>query len=201
MPHKKSPDGYLSVTEVLSLAINKPFLAFWRGKVGNEEAGRIQRESQELGIAVHELIEQQFRDGVTQFAVIGNKERMVNNFWKDFVLPFEVTAEDLEVTLQDPALKLQGTFDARISCIKGRYLADWKTSNQLDKVSVPLQLSAYDHLDANNTGKGLAVRIDKEKDKIQVVWYEDLKPYWPIFQDCMRVARYIKFGIEEEQRA
>lgn len=195
MPHKESKDGWLSVTEVLNLAINKPFLAFWRGKIGNEAAGRIQRESQEIGLRVHELIESRFKET----EMIGNERetRMVNNFWESFVVPYEVKPIRLETTYESKELKLQGTADGEINTNKGEYVGDWKTSNQLDEIGVPLQLSAYDHL-RDGSGKGVAVRIDKVKDKVEVHWYENLKDYWPVYLSCLKVARYVKHGLEDQ---
>jgi len=43
---------YPRVSSILAV-INKPFLATWRGKVGNTEADRIAREATDLGTRVH----------------------------------------------------------------------------------------------------------------------------------------------------
>lgn len=197
MPHEKPPEGYLSVTQVLDLVLNKPFLAFWRGKIGNDEASRIQRESQEIGTQVHKLIEDSFMfAGRPKWSEITNTTRMVDNFWAKFIIPYEVKPLQLEVTLKDDRLKLQGTFDAVIETSNGQYLMDWKTSSSIDKVSVPLQLAAYAHL-YKEINKGGVVRIDKESDKVEIKFYEDLRPYWKIFRHALVLARFIKFGIEE----
>lgn len=192
MPHKPSRDGELSVTEVLSLAINKPFLNFWYGRHGTTRCEQIKRESQELGIAVHKEIETYFTTGRCE-NTDDNVARMTRNFINMFASPQNVKPLALEVELVDKELKLHGSFDAVILTSQGEAVADWKTSNQLDVISVPLQLAAYDYLRKGN-GRGVAVRIDKTKDKIEVVWYENLKQYWPVFLTCLRLARYIKFG-------
>ena len=138
MPHKKSEDGWLSVTEVLSLAINKPWLCLWYGKNGTARCEQIKRESQKIGSEVHELIENRFNGIDDDYT-----NRMIVNFWEKFVIPFEVKPVFLEQTVKNSKLKLQGTFDAVINTNRGvNVTADWKTSNQLDKVTVPLQLCA-----------------------------------------------------------
>lgn len=195
MPHIKSDTGWLSVTEVLSLSIPKPFLFYWYGKNGTEKCEQIKRESQEIGTEVHRLIEDRFKNGEASTSSMGRCIDMEINFWAHFVVPYEVKPIVLENTYKDEKLKLQGTLDAVIDTNKWtNVVADWKTSNSLDKITVPLQLSAYDHL-CNGSGKGVAVRIDKEKDKIEVVWYDNLKKYWPIFKACLKVAKYTKFGV------
>jgi hypothetical protein len=206
MPHQKSEEGWLHVTEVLDLAIHKHFLYYWAGKYGLAKCEQIKRESQELGTQVHELIEWQFKNPDTRLGRESNSHRMVSNFFDQFVAPYEVKPVSLEITLKDPKLKLQGTFDALINTNKGQRLADWKTSNSLDKFSVPLQLSAYAHLNRlaekdagfeESTKMGVVVRIDKKSDKVEIKWYENLDPYWPIFKAAMKVARFLKFGLEE----
>lgn len=173
---------------------------YWYGKNGTAECERIKRASQELGIQVHSLIEWQFKNPDTRLSSETNSHRMVNNFWNKFVEPYEVKPKEMEMTLKDNKLKFQGTFDALISTNKGHFIADWKTSNTLDKISVPLQLSAYAYL-LKTTGygeihDGLVVRIDKESDKVEVKTYDKLESYWKVFRKALALAKFIKFGIE-----
>lgn len=198
MPHKESKPGFLSVTEVLSLVIDKPFLRYWYGKNGTELCEQIKKESQELGINVHAMIESRFNTGEMSVPCTGRQIDMVNNLWNKFVIPWEVKPIKLEETYEDEHLKLQGTLDVVLDTNKGQYIVDFKTSNQLDKVSVPLQLAAYAQLSGEGIWKGLAIRIDKEKDIIEIKEYKDLTPYWSVFVDCLRIAQYIKFGLQEE---
>lgn len=194
MPHVKSEEGWLSVTEVLSLSIPKPFLNFWYGKLGTQKCEQIKRESQELGIEVHSLIEWQFKNPNTRLDGTSNSHRMVNNFWDKFVIPYKAEPLAMEVTLKNNKLKLQGTFDAIVKTENGLFIADWKTSNSLDKVGVPLQLSMYNYLHGEDINEGLAVRIDKETAAIQVVEFNNLKEYEKIWKACLKVARYIKYA-------
>jgi len=197
MPHKKSEEGYLSVTEVLNLSIPKPFLNFWYGKYGTEKCNQIKRESQEIGIEVHKLIEERFKNGEASPGT-PRAVQMEVNFWEQFVIPYNVKPIALEKSYKCSKYKIQGTFDAVIDINGERYLADWKTSNSIDKVSVPLQLCAYDYLQREEglIEKGVCIRIDKETDKVEIKMYQNLKPYWPVFKHCIAVARYNKWGIE-----
>lgn len=209
MPHKSSKDGYLSVTEILSIAIDKPFLRTWYGKYGTQHCEMVKRQSQDLGIAVHKEIEDRFLSS-TVGSTDPNVVRMVNNFWREFVEKHgvEVLVAEPADALESGALKFQGTFDAVIRTSKGVFMADWKTSNTLDKVSVPLQLSAYAYLFNHNKQvnlsqlyitQGMAVRIDKEKDKIEIKTYENLGRYFPKFLAALEVARFVKYGLEDER--
>lgn len=198
MPHKKSDDGYLSVTEVLSLSIPKPFLNFWYGKWGIEHCERVKRESGEIGTQVHQIIEDYLAGKTVEPS--GNTLRMFQNFKSKFLEAYSVKPVKLEQTHKCSKYKLQGTFDAIVDINGERYIADWKTSNSIDKISVPLQLCAYDYLqrEAGLIGKGLVVRIDKEKDTVEIKTYPELEQYWPIFKACIKVARYVKWGIEDK---
>lgn len=199
MPHKKSKEGFLSVTEVLSLVIDKPGLRFWYGKNGIQECERIKRESQEIGTLVHDSIHRLFLE--KQLATSdANVVRMTSKFWKEFVDEYEVKPLILEP--EEPwinnELKVQGTPDAIIHTKKGIYIADWKTSNQLDKITVPLQLAAYAHLNPTEHKiiGGVAVRLDKKEDKLQIKWYENIHAHWAYFQRCLELAHYIKGHVE-----
>ncbi len=50
--YKIAEDFFPSVTTILS-ASPKPYLAFWRGDVGNEEASRVMKEAGERGSIIH----------------------------------------------------------------------------------------------------------------------------------------------------
>lgn len=195
MPHKDSKPDWLSVTEVLNLSIPKPFLVYWYGKLGTQACEIIKRESQELGKAVHQEIEDRFQNPDWTQNGHDNVARMVDNFWNQFVIPYRARPMKLEQTYEDKKLKLQGTLDAIIEAKDVLYIADWKTSNQLDKIGVPLQLAAYAYLSGLHIWRGMAVRIDKEKNKVQVETWDNLDKYWPIFLHCLEVARYVKKGI------
>ncbi len=202
MPHVEPPKGFLSVTEVNNLGLpkvnvskqGKPyfFLEQWRGKVGNQQADKTSKESREIGTAVHKAIEDRFH-GETEIDDPQVK-RMVDNLWRDFVVPFDVRPIKLEQTYTSELFKLQGTADGEIDTNKWKNVTvDWKTSNQLDAKGGPLQLSMYDYMRGGD-GKGVLVRIDKSYKITHVEWYDNLMQYNPIWLSVMKTARYIKFG-------
>lgn len=196
MPHKKSKEGYLSVTEVLNV-INKPYLLYWYGKNGIAECERIKRESQEIGTLVHAEIEHLLKGEKTE-SDDKTVKSLLKAFFNKFLEPYKVEAIKLEETIEDEELKLQGTFDALVKTKKGLFVADWKTSNSIDKVTVPLQLSAYAYL-AKNVNNGIVVRLDKKTHEIEIKEYKNLAQYWPIFRSCLTLARYVKDGINEKE--
>ena len=203
MPHKDCPSGYLSVTEVINLGFPKVsvsksgsayfYLEQWRGKVGNERANIITKESQQIGLEFHMQIEYGFNTG--RWLAEGNTGRMITTFYNQFVQPFEVEPLKIEQTYQDKRLKLQGTLDAEAMTNKGEYVADWKTSNSWSRPVLGMQLAAYDYLRKGNR-KGVGVRVDKEKDVVDIEWFEDLKPYWKLFKHCYEIAKVQKFGMK-----
>lgn len=195
MPHKKSPPGYLSVTEAIGV-IEKPFLQMWRGKLGNAACNKIQKESRLLGETVHNEIVRQF-NGLGFDTKRQDVTDMVARFFKKFVVPYKVVPLSMEPEepLVDHVLKLQGTYDAVITTPKypgELIIADWKTSNQLDLVGVPLQLAAYAHLYPQPIKHGVAVRIDKKTDALDILWYDDVTAFWPHFVHALELARYVK---------
>lgn len=84
MPHKDiliKGKRYPSVTEVLAL-LDKPFLARWRGKIGNEEADRISRESAQVGRNVHQMIEVYLGGEDVKSCGFGEKEiKLFDSWW------------------------------------------------------------------------------------------------------------------------
>jgi hypothetical protein len=194
MPHKKSKEGFISVTEALNI-ISKPGLYYWFAKNGWDECQRIKKESQDFGTLVHENIQRLF-EGKQLNTSNEQVKQMTTTFWKDFVDEYEVTPLVLEP--EEPWVseehKLQGTPDAIIKTNKGIYIADWKTSSQIDKVTVPLQLAAYWMLNPtkHTIVGGVVVRLDKKEDKIQIKWYEDIGQHWPYFKHCLELAHYAK---------
>lgn len=204
MPHIDSEPGWLSVTEVISLGIPKVsvskkgrpyfYLERWRGKIGNEQADMISDNSKKIGTYVHAEIERRFEQKDYTQRTDDRSMVMVNNLWNKFIIPYEVKPIVLEQTYKNEVYKLQGTVDVIADTNKwNNVTGDWKTSKQLDSIGGPLQLSMYDFLRGGD-GKGFTGRMDKEKDVVEAVWYENLISYNPIWKAAMKVARYIKFG-------
>lgn len=209
MPHKESPPGWLSVTEAISWGYpkvkfskeGKPyfFLEQWRGKVGNIEADRISKLGKEIGTEFHREIEDRFLNPNWLRHADDNIHRMSCLFWSHFVEPFDVKPILLEPkeSYKDEKLKLQGSFDGHVQTNKGEYMGDWKTSNQLDRITLGMQIAAYDYLYGKKINKGVGVRIDKKSNKPDIEWFEDLRPYFKAFKKVLAVAKLNRYGLEE----
>ena len=90
------------VTTILSRAIAKPSLAFWRGKVGNPEASRVSRLATEHGTAVHAVCER-----------IAKHEPE----------PWDLT--ELEPAIYKPAIAFRGWLNETVGRVIGTELLVW----------------------------------------------------------------------------
>lgn len=67
----EAPNGlfhvYLPSTTTKHGIINKPFLAKWRGDIGNELADKKMHESQDRGTRIHYALEVLFNGGTVEF--------------------------------------------------------------------------------------------------------------------------------------
>jgi hypothetical protein len=131
---------YPRVSSILAV-INKPFLATWRGKVGNAEADRIAREATDLGTRVH---------AVCAAALGGPPCDDTDPALAPYVAAVQawVATEVAEVVACERVLVSRqqgyaGTCDLLVRLRDGALaLADFKTSKQLDP-GYALQLAAY----------------------------------------------------------
>lgn len=192
MKKKRIANGYSRVTSVLGW-LNSAWKEYWWKKVGFEEAERVSRESQEFGKKVHKLLETYLihsrvldRDGT--------KEEQCAITILDWLSNNQVKPLELEVEVKDPSLKLIGHFDLLAEINGEKYVIDYKTSKKVDR-SYALQLAAYAHLikktlkiDAN---KGIVLRVDKETAELEVVQYDNLKPYWIIFKAGLTFFKFM----------
>ena len=194
MPHKQV-EGYPSVTEVLSV-IRKPWLERWYGKYGNDKCEKIQKTATNIGTKVHEEIQRRF-EGKEFKTKNSNIKRMVNNFFEKFANEYNIKPLSMEPKepLIDKVNGYSGTYDAIIMGDDEEIMvADWKTSNQLDKVTVPLQLAAYANL-IGSVNYGIAIRIDKKKDVVDIETYPHLQRFFFHFLSCLDLYNYMK-GME-----
>jgi hypothetical protein len=87
--YKIGEDFFPSVTTILS-ASPKPYLSFWRGDVGNEEANKIMREAGERGSLIHNLFagmlngrKVAYRQGYDQDDVLTINDQFIQlSLWK-----------------------------------------------------------------------------------------------------------------------
>ena len=75
----ETPDGiYPSITTILGATSDKSFLVRWRKKVGDAEADRIVNEAAERGTAVHDYIEQYFKQTELSFSQFYENSGLLN---------------------------------------------------------------------------------------------------------------------------
>lgn len=114
MPHSDTIiDGkrFPSVTEIVGI-LDKPFLAFWRGKIGNAEADRISKESTARGRNVHELIDYYFISGQVPTCGVSEEERKLFDAWWKWFSDKKYKAIASEKKVISKKYKYGGTFDA-----------------------------------------------------------------------------------------
>lgn len=140
------------VTTVIGV-INRPFLAQWRGRVGNEEADRISHLAMDYGTKVHGHCQawlEAHAQGWVYTAYSGEYSPAVRDAVGAFI---EWATTHLEVVhhVERPVLydshgmRYGGTPDLICSLRDGRSgVVDFKTSKQIDRL-YGLQLSAYRH--------------------------------------------------------
>jgi hypothetical protein len=130
-------DGFPSVTTVVDI-LAEPWLARWRGRVGNEEADRIAGEAAWLGDLVHDTLSanELVDTPIDPSKLDPDSAHAVNLYleWKAKMVE-EILA--VELTLKDDELQLGGTLD-RLVLLKGDprdwvTLIDFKTGHRSKK--------------------------------------------------------------------
>lgn len=183
-----------SVTEVLGI-VRKPFLEYWRGKLGNQQCEMVLRESQDIGNNLHSMIEAYFK-GESIPEHNGPELRMFMLF-KKWALESGISPIELELYMESKKYKFHGACDFIGLLDEKLVIVDWKTSSAMDKFH-SVQLSAYAQMYKEITGKvitkGLIVRMDKKeaaKKTFEIKEYADLPKVFPVFLSCLKVHRFI----------
>lgn len=195
MGHKEHPDGLPSVTEAIGV-IDKPFLAYWRGKLGNAECDRIAREAGELGTRVHDAIERLLKGETVEES--GRVHQMLGTFeeWRHRV---NYQPVELERKVESKIHRYHGTLDSigTVGDSNELIITDWKTSSKIDS-TYGIQLAAYAVAYEEETGKtistGQIVRLDKKPDakpQIEVRRFDNLAAYFPVFQACLVIWNFL----------
>lgn len=184
-----------SVTEVLAL-LNKPFLAIWRGKVGNAEADRISRASAAIGTEVHELIEQTIGAGL-QKSPSNSKVEAIYKAWVEWWQSQAYLVKAAEIKVYSKKKRFHGTFDAVLQVGDDLILTDWKISKSDDHFRY-LQLAAYAFAYYEMTkvkiNEGLIVRIHPETFKVKTTEVKELWKYVPLFLALRKLFEFVKTG-------
>ncbi len=196
MGHKEHPLGWPSVTQVLAV-VNKPFLAMWRGRVGNTEADRVMRDAGDLGTRVHSAVEGHLKGQLAP--ELGETEaKCLKAFieWQS-ISGFTPTVIEPEKGVESRLYQYSGTFDAIGTLGSGQLvICDWKTSSALDDL-YGAQLAAYSAAWYETTGQeitsGIVVRLDKKakKPKYEVKEFVGLDRYFKVFLNCLAIWNFV----------
>lgn len=184
-----------SVTEIIAL-LNKPFLAIWRGKIGNAEADRIARASAAVGTEVHELIEKTLGKGLDK-APSTTKVESIYRAWLDWWQSQSYLVKELEIKVYSKKKKFHGSFDAVLMFGDTPILVDWKITKSADHFRY-LQLAgyayAYYEMFKVKINDGLIVMIHPETLKVSVKQVDNLWGYTPLFLALRKLYEFVKTG-------
>lgn len=198
MPHsrlliKGKEVDWPSVTEVLSI-LDKPFLARWRGKIGNEEADRISRESAAVGTEVHRLIEETLGQGISS-PPSSTKVESIFRAWVEWWQSQSYLVKATEVKVISKKKKFHGTFDGVLMVGDQKLLVDWKISKSDDHFRY-LQLAgyayAYNEMFKEKIDDGLIVRVHPETLKVKVTEVHNLWSLTPLFLALRKLFNFVK---------
>jgi hypothetical protein len=136
------PEFYPSSTTVLGI-IAKPYLASWRGRVGNEEADYRSYLAKTRGTRTHELIHRLLkRERIAMGTNDQEVWRQVANFskWFEGLGPARTVAA--EETVFSVSNRYAGTLDAVIETAAGLIVVDFKTGSSRD-IAHKYQVASY----------------------------------------------------------
>lgn len=185
-----------SVSEVIGL-LDKPFLARWRGKIGNEAADKIAKESAAVGTEVHQLIEEVLKYGTASSC--GSSERVQKCFkaWFDWWNSQTYIPNAMEVKVISKKKKFHGTFDALLESNDISIVVDWKISKSDDHFRY-LQLAGYAYAYYEMTkvkiNEGLIVRINPDTLKVKETSVANLWNYVPLFLALRKLFEFVRTG-------
>lgn len=156
---------YPRVTNILRV-LDKPGLARWRGRVGNQEADRISKVGQNVGTAFHEIAADIGRGIHLQRGWKPQAEfREMAYSYIDWLHKYIGSIQAVEERVYSMTRKYAGTLDLRATVRNDTYpsIFDVKTSNNTS-VDWPLQLSAYKQAKeelGDHTERRIIVRVPK----------------------------------------
>lgn len=185
---------YPSVTEIIGV-LDKSFLAYWRGKIGNEEADRIARESAAKGSKVHELIETFLLNGRVDLCGLTAEIKDLFAAWHEWWIEQTYKVVALEKKVISQKHKYGGTFDCILEKDGHLYITDWKVSKSDDHYR-NLQLAgyalAYEEQIGTKIKKGLIVRIDPVEKEVTEKHIANLWKYTKLFVSLRALFDFVK---------
>jgi len=195
LPHVDYKD-YPSVTRVKDI-LAKPFLYGWYAKLGWTKCEKIKKESQDIGLEVHETIEQRLlnKSVTTKSPQV---LELVDAVFTSFIDLNKPQIVWLEKHLISEKHKTHGTCDGCFIIGEDYVLLDWKTSSRLNKTD-EIQLAGYlvcleetDPELAAKVNTGLIVNVNKDTKKVLLQTVRNLHAYKGYFLDCLEL--YNEYG-------
>lgn len=188
---KRIETGYSRVTSVLGYLTAEWLQYWWRSK-GFEECDRVRDEATTYGKKVHKFVEEFVAKSIYPSSETVEGQRAITIC--RWLAENKVVPLGYEVEVKDSKLKLIGHFDLLAEIGGEKYVVDYKTSKKVDK-TYALQLSAYSYLIKKtlklDVNKGIILRIDKVSGELEVVKYENLKPFWTIFRAGLMFYKFM----------
>lgn len=144
--------GWPSVTAITGMK-DKPFLARWRGNLGNAECDRITKQAQSIGHLFENYVDHWFEDpdakteSKHEDVVFESEEakgyyyQAVQN-WHTFAEEFKPKPHLNQQVVYSDKYKYIGTFDRTFYINDVLILGDWKATNQIDDMYL-VQMEAY----------------------------------------------------------
>lgn len=176
MPSSKEQraSGWVSVSEILGYFI-EPTLCDWKVRTGAKESRRIGTVATKIGTRVHELIENDFKNGVIKLAAkdVDEVRNCIEAYrrWKE---DYSFVIEQMEQSVQSDAQKVIGHYDI----FGQKTLLDIKTSSKIND-KMWLQVNKYAQMRGGCDNVAI-LRLDKN-----LGIYEFEKR--PISQHCVDV--------------
>lgn len=177
--------GWLSVSQVLD-GYQEEGIIDWKIKVGKKEAKRIGTIALKIGTRIHELIEQDWKEGKYKFKTTDPIEvRNCMAAWEQFKTDYRPEILNMETEIKDEVNKIVGHRDALIKLNDSLVVLDFKTSAQINRKHW-VQVNKYAEMDMFLDQVGV-LRLDKN---LGIYEYQQ-QPYSEglvnVF-DCMLVA-------------
>lgn len=189
--------GWVSVSEVLDGYAEQGIID-WKIKVGKKEARRIGTIALKIGTRIHELIEQDWKNGSYKFKTADPIEvKNCMKAWEQFKLDYSPVIKSMETEVRDEVGKVVGHQDVLMQIGQYWVVVDFKTSAQIN-LKHWVQVSKYAGMGVIQDKVGI-LRLDKN---LGVYEYQERQFDESLVEvfDCMLVAhRYFNpNGAEKE---
>lgn len=177
--------GWVSVSEVLDGYAEQGIID-WKIKVGKKEARRIGTIALKIGTRIHELIEQDWKEGKYKFKTADPVEvKNCIKAWEQFKLDYKPEIKSMETEVKDDVRLVVGHQDALMQIGQYWVVVDFKTSSQINSKHW-LQINKYAGM-GQIQDRVAVLRLDKN---LGVYEYQERQFDESLVEvfDCMTVA-------------